>query len=131
MWRYYQRDVLDVHQGAMTWRQLRVLVEHLPPESATMTAFRNGLTDEQLAEAAEHGEPERARWSQVEQLLALLGDRLATIQHVLILANSDGKKRIEPPAPIRRPGAKPTKPKPKLAPASADWLFQMINGGAA
>lgn len=116
----------------MTLRQLRVLVENLPPESATMTALRNVLSDEELAEGAEHGEPEKGRWSQAEQLLALLADRVARVEHVLILANSDPKKgRIEPPEPIRRPGAKPTKPRPQLSDASATWLFQMINGGAA
>lgn len=97
-----------------------------------MTALRNGLSEEELFEGAEHGEPEKGRWSQTEQLLALLADRVAEVVHVLILANSDPKKgRPDPPEPIRRPGAKPVKPKPKLSDASATWLFQMINGGAA
>ena len=97
-----------------------------------MTALRNEMSDEDLAAAAERGEPEKGRWSQTEQLLALLADRVARVEHVLILANSDPKKgRTEPPAPIRRPGAKSVKPKPRLSDASATWLFQMINGGAA
>lgn len=116
----------------MTWRQLRVLVEHLPPESATMTALRNAMSDDDLTEAAELGEPEKGRWSQVEQLLAVVADRVARVEHVLILANSDPKRgRIDPPEPIRRPGAKVKKPKPTLTNSSAEALFRLINGGAA
>lgn len=97
-----------------------------------MTALRNGLSDQELAESAERGEPEKGRWSQTEQLLALLADRVAMAVHVLILANSDPKRgRVEPPEPIRRPGAKAVRPRPKLTTGEAEWLFQMINGGAA
>lgn len=116
----------------MTWRQLRVLIQHLPPESATMTALRNDLTDEEMVEQAESGEPEKARWSQAEQLLALVADRLAHFEHAYICAHVDSKaKQPTPPEPIRRPGGKPVKPKPKLSDSSAEVLFQLINGGAA
>lgn len=117
----------------MTWRRLRVLIQHLPPESHTMTALRNAMTDEELAEQAEHGEPEKGRWSQLEQLTALLADRVAQLQYTLICVNTEKKsQRPEVPEPIRRPGAKP--PKKKTAPMSdgaAERLFQLINGGAA
>ncbi|MER7794908.1 hypothetical protein [Streptomyces sp. NPDC097640] len=97
-----------------------------------MTALRNGLSDEELAEQAESGEPEKGRWSQQEQLLALVADRLARVEHVLICAHTDSKaKRPKPPEPIARPGAKPSKPKPKLSDVSANVLFELINGGAA
>jgi hypothetical protein len=116
----------------MSWRTLRVLIENLPPESATMTALRNSLTDEQLTEQAERGEPEKARWSQLEQLVAGLCDAVRRLEYVTILANSDGKsKKPDPPEPISRPGAKPRRPKPKLTDASRDVLFKLINGGAA
>ncbi|KJK57549.1 hypothetical protein [Saccharothrix sp. ST-888] len=32
--RYYRLDLLDYHRGAMSARRLRVLVQHLPEESA-------------------------------------------------------------------------------------------------
>lgn len=116
----------------MSWRRLRVILQHLPPESHTWTALRNAMTDEELAAQAEQGEPERARWSQMEQLLAVVADRVARVEYVLICANTDKKsKRPEPPEPIRRPGAKPVRPKAKLSEASADRLFQLLNGGAA
>lgn len=114
----------------MSARRLRVLVESLPPESATMTALRNGLSDEELAEQAEQGEPEKGRWSQTEQLLAAIADRLARVEYVLILANSDSKARKpRTPEPIRRPGARPPRPRRTLSAGGAETLFRLINGG--
>lgn len=116
----------------MTWRRLRVIIQGLPPESRTMTALRNAMSDEELAEQAEVGDPERSAWSQVEQLLALIGDRLARVEYVLICANTNGKgKKPAPPEPIARPGAKPRKAKPRLSDSSAEVLFRLINGSAA
>ncbi|MFJ6073711.1 hypothetical protein ACIQFU_23190 [Streptomyces sp. NPDC093065] len=116
----------------MTARRLRVLIQRLPPESATMTALRNAMTAEELAEQAGKGEPEKGRWSQAEQLLALVVDRVARLEHITLLANTGkGSKKPTPPEPVRRPGAQPPKPKPKLTGTGADWLFHMINGGAA
>ncbi|MDR3083774.1 MAG: DUF5361 domain-containing protein [Streptomyces sp.] len=116
----------------MSWRRLRVLIQHLPSESATMTALRNELSDEELAEQAEQGEPEKGRWSQSEQLLALVADRVARVEHVLICANTDRKaKRPEPPEPICRPGSRKPKPKATLTENSTNTLFRLINGGAA
>ncbi|MEV0556208.1 hypothetical protein AB0I27_22500 [Streptomyces sp. NPDC050597] len=116
----------------MSWRRLRVLIEYLPPESATWTALRNELPDEELARQAEKGEPEKGRWSQTEQLLAAISDRLASFQYVYSCSHIESKaKWPTPPEPMRRPGAKPKKAKPKLLGNRADELFQLINGGAA
>ncbi|MWA08729.1 hypothetical protein [Streptomyces sp. BA2] len=116
----------------MTWRQLRVLIQHLPPESSTMTALRNLLTDEELAEQAEKGEPEKGRWSQLEQLTASVLDAIRRLEHVYICSHVE-KKRDQPaaPEPTRRPGAKPLRPTPKISEQAAERLFQLINGGAA
>ncbi|WP_458089519.1 hypothetical protein [Streptomyces malaysiensis] len=109
-----------------------MLIQHLPPESATMTALRNAMSDKELAEQAEQGEPEKARWSQLEQLTALNADLLKQVIFVLICANTESKsKRPKPPEPIARPGAKPPKPKAQLSENSANVLFDLINGGAA
>ncbi|MET7924719.1 hypothetical protein ABZT43_12135 [Streptomyces sp. NPDC005349] len=115
----------------MSWRRLRVLIQHLPAESHTMTAMRNALTDEEIEEQAEKGEPEKGRWSQAEQLLAIVGDRLARLEWAYISAHLEKKDAPPPPEPIRRPGAKALKPKPKLSDDTAETLFQLINGGAA
>ncbi|MFK0182296.1 hypothetical protein ACIQVR_40800 [Streptomyces xanthochromogenes] len=116
----------------MTSRRLRVLLQHLPPESATMTALRNELTDEELAEQADRGEPEKGRWSQQEQLLAAIADAVRNLGYITVLANSDGKgRKPTPPEPIRRPGAKAPRPKAALSDEAAERLFRLINGGAA
>lgn len=116
----------------MTTRRLRVLIQGLPPESATITALRNELSDDELRRHADRGEPEKARWSQTELLLASAIDALRRVEYVLICANTDGKsKRPPPPEPIARPGARPTRSRPVLNEAGAEVLFQLINGGAA
>jgi hypothetical protein len=126
-------DIADVLAGRRSWRWLRVFLEHLPPESHTMTALRNGLSVEELAAQAEQGEPEAARWSQVEQLLAAVLDATRRVEWVLLCANIEQKsKRPDPPEPTRRPGAGPrTKKRAQLTEGSADRLFQLLNGGAA
>ncbi|MDH6224364.1 hypothetical protein [Streptomyces sp. MJP52] len=124
--------MLDLHRGRLSWRRLRVLIQHLPPESATMTALRNELSDEELAAQAAEGEPERARWSQQEQLLATVADAVRHLEYALICVNANkGAKRPDPPEPIRRPGAKPRKKTAKLTEGSANRLFDLIQGGAA
>ena len=96
-----------------------------------MTALRNELSDEELAKQAEGGEPEKGRWSQAEQLLAMATDAIRRLEYVTICANVEKKKdQPQPPEPIRRPGAKPKQPKPVLSEGAANTLFQLINGGA-
>jgi hypothetical protein len=115
----------------MTWRRLRVLVQHLPPESATMTALRNGMSDEEFAEQADKGEPEKGRWSQVEQLLAANYDAIRRVEYVLICANTEAKsKRPRVPEPLRRPGSRAVQPKSKMSEEQADTIWRLINGDA-
>jgi len=115
----------------MTWRRLRVLIEHLPPESATWTELRNALPADVLAEQAEKGEPEKGRWSQLEQLLAANLDATRRVEWALWAVNTERAQRPDPPEPLRRPGAGPRKKPAKLTEGSAGRLFQLLNGGAA
>lgn len=115
----------------MTWRQLRVLIQNLPGESATMTALRNALSDEELTAQADEGEPEKGRWSQLELLLASLVDATRRVEHVLICANSEKKHHPQPPEPLRRPGAKAKPPRPAMSEGARDKLFRLIKGGDA
>ncbi|MGW9399355.1 hypothetical protein [Streptomyces sp. NPDC055642] len=125
-------DLLDVHRGRMSWRRLRVLIQHLPPESATWTALRNAMPDADLSEQAEKGEPEKGRWSQQEQLLATAVDAIRRLEWVLICVNTEKKsQRPDPPEPMRRPGAGPRKSKAQLTSRSANRLFELLQGGAA
>lgn len=95
-----------------------------------MTALRNDMSEQDLADQADRGEPEKGRWSQLEQLLAGLVDSSRRVEYILVAANSDGKKRLpDPPEPIRRPGAK-AKARRRVSEANADRLFQLINGGS-
>lgn len=83
----------------MTWRELGVLIDHLPSESATVTAIRDGMTPEQLAALPKpdgHGP-----WSRVEALLADVYDQLGWLIYAVAAAN--GGKPQEP-KPMARPG---------------------------
>ncbi len=133
MLRYYHgADLLDAYRGAMSWRRLRVLIQHLPPESATWTALRNDLTPRELAEQAAKGEPEKGRWSQQEQLIAAAVDAIRRVEWALWSVNIDKKsKRPDAPEPMRRPGVGPRKKKAQLTERSADRLFELLQGGAA
>jgi hypothetical protein len=116
----------------MSWRRLRVLIQHLPPESATWTALRNATDSAELAAQAEKGEPEKGRWSQQEQLIATAVDAIRRLEWVLICVNTEKKsKRPDPPEPMRRPGAGPRKKKAQLTEGSANRLFELLQGGAA
>jgi hypothetical protein len=83
----------------MTWRELGVLVDHLPPESATVTAIRDGMSPEELADLPQ---PEgHGPWSRTEQLLADVCDRLDWVIYA-VYASEGGKP--QQPKPMRRPG---------------------------
>jgi hypothetical protein len=89
------------------------------------------MSPEEIAAQADKGDPEKGQWSQQEQLLALVADRLARLEWVLWCVNIDKKsKRPDPPEPIPRPGAKPRKARATLTENSATRLFQLIQGGA-
>ncbi|MPY47165.1 hypothetical protein [Streptomyces acidicola] len=97
-----------------------------------MTALRNGMSAEELARQAETGEPERSRWSQLEQLMAVVADRVARVEWALWAVNIEKKsQRPDPPEPLRRPGAGPKRKRAELTENSAETLFQLLNGGAA
>lgn len=86
----------------------------------------------ELAAQADKGEPEKGSWSQQDQLLAAVYDRLGQIQYVLTCVNTEKKSKWpEPPEPMRRPGAGPKKKRAQLNENSAEQLFQLLQGGAA
>jgi hypothetical protein len=100
-----------------------VLIEHLPPESATMTALRNANPDS----VSEDGpDPAKGRWSQVEVLLASAVDELRYLRHEYRKMNGD--KRSKAPDPIRRPGVVDKSKKNELSEDQYDWLYRHING---
>ncbi|MFJ9985271.1 hypothetical protein ACIQUD_14785 [Streptomyces globisporus] len=114
----------------MSWRQVRVLIQHLPPESATMTGLRNALTPEEYEAQAKDGKPEKASWSVDQQLLAGITDAVRDLQYITVVANSDGKgRKPQRPEPMRRPGVGAGVPKKReqLTDQHAEFLFKMLN----
>jgi hypothetical protein len=121
-------DVLGLHTGGTSWRRVRILIEHLPPESATKTAMRL-RAEAEGAPADEDYEPADAPWSSLEMLTAVAIDRLSEISYYVQRGNG-GKP--DKPKPLPRPGVR-DKSKRKLRPvegAMAEHLFRRINGAA-
>jgi len=89
-----------------------VLVNALPPESATLTALR--LEAEAEREAAlergetlpepEHSDPSERRWSSTDMLLASLIDEVRILRWVYVSAHSKEGARPTAPQPVPRPG---------------------------
>ncbi|MEU5424238.1 hypothetical protein AB0H73_01325 [Streptomyces olivoreticuli] len=103
------------------------MIEHLPPESATVTALRNTAPVTELDEQAEGADPSRGRWSQTELLLAQVIDAVNRLSHYYALVNTSGGKRPDPPQPVPRPGVPRTPDRRRVSPAVAETLFQIIN----
>jgi hypothetical protein len=83
---------------------LRVLIEHLPPESATKTAIRNSIPAEALERSTDEGRPDLAPWSGTETLLASVKDELQLLRLITVAAHG-GKPGEFTPTP--RPGIPP------------------------
>ncbi|MEU0858412.1 hypothetical protein ABZ352_23680 [Streptomyces griseofuscus] len=82
-----------------------MLIEHLPPESATKTAMRNAAPEADLEQVTADHRPDRAPWSGTEMLLAALTDEVRLLRMVTVAANG-GKPGDFTPTP--RPGIPPT-----------------------
>lgn len=97
-----------------------------------MTALRNAMPAEELEKQSQGGEPEKGRWSMDQQLLAGISDALRDLQYITVVANSDGKgQKPQRPEPMRRPGVGGPKKREALTSEHAEFLFNMISGGAA
>jgi hypothetical protein len=88
----------------MSLRRLRVLIEHLPPESATKTALRNSVPVEELERATGESRPDLAPWSGTEILLASVKDEVRLLRMVMVAANGGKPGEFEP---TPRPGIPP------------------------
>ncbi len=89
-------------------RRLKVLVDKLPPESATKTAARDALTPDQLAELMakqrKAGRTGYGPFSHTDMKLAAIYDMLGLILHVLQVVNSRKGQTVKAPKPYPRPG---------------------------
>lgn len=96
-----------------------MLIEGLPPESATWTAIRNATPESDTADATEEARPETAPWSRLEMLVAQVTDAVNHNTYVLTVVNSEKNAKVQPPDPVRRPGWRPQGAKRQAAPSSA------------
>ena len=82
----------------MSWRELRVFLRYLPPDSATARAVRKST-------------PEDDAWTLDRQLLASAVDAIRENTFATVKIGGDPKKtgRLKPPDPIPRPGVESVK----------------------
>ncbi|WP_234432337.1 hypothetical protein [Streptomyces sp. NRRL S-378] len=80
-----------------------MLIEHLPPESATKTEIRNSVDPSELTASGDY-RPDLGQWSAVEMLLAALRDEIVLSRHVAIAAAGGTAPEFEP---MSRPGIPP------------------------
>ena len=87
------RSLLELYRGEMSWRELRVFLKFLPPDSATARAVRGSTPDEEA-------------WTLDRQLLATIADAVRENTFATVKLGGDPKKtgRLKPPRPIPRPG---------------------------
>jgi hypothetical protein len=97
----------------MSWRRLRVVLDHLPSESAYLTATRNA-TD--LSLLPEPDPDSHGPWAHADLLLAAIFDRLGQ----LVYMQSDGKQ--PPPPPYPRPGVQAKSNVTPISPAARAYL---------
>lgn len=88
---------------ALSWRDLLVIVNHLPPGSA--------LRREELGESA--------LWGLPEHLLALLGDRVADL---VWLQTEDGANGRNRPPRLPRPGVEPAADESRMGGPAVDLI---------
>jgi len=77
----------------MSWRELRVFLKFLPPDSATARAVRGSTAEEDA-------------WTLDRHLLASAVDAIRENTFAAVKLHGDPKKtkRLKPPDPIERPG---------------------------
>ncbi|MFF1684507.1 MULTISPECIES: hypothetical protein [unclassified Streptomyces] len=93
-----------MYRGSLSIRRLRILIEHLPSESATKTALRNLVTPEEMERATGEHRPDLAPWSGVELLLAGIKDEITLSRHVAVAAAGAPAPEF---TPTPRPGIPP------------------------
>lgn len=84
----------------MSFRRLRVLLDHLPSESATQTLIIESTPPAELGQSTGHGP-----WSREMHLQAAILDTLRVGNWQYVQAHSQGD--VPPPEPTPRPGLAP------------------------
>lgn len=127
--RYHGKRLQDLFTGRMSWRELGVYIERLPPESTYRTDIRDSFTDEELAQVANRDEGKHGPWSRLELLVASLNNELRNLTYVQLVAN--GAKNVPKPDPMRTPGVS-SKPFRRAAdPRARAYLQQILDRHAS
>jgi hypothetical protein len=113
--------------GRLSWRRLGVLVEHLPPESATKTALRDELDDGALERLAALPRRGHGPWSHVELLLAAVHDSL---ERLIYVQYARAGAKVKPPEPMPRPGVSSGNVR-AINPAAREYLERVRAKNAA
>jgi hypothetical protein len=126
----YGVDLGDLFRAGtrLTWRRLGVLIEHLPPESATKTALRDELDDGALSRLASAPRRGHGPWSHVELLLAAVHDSIERL--IYVQYQRAGAKNVKAPEPMARPGVGGGKVR-AINPAAREYLEQVRARNAA
>lgn len=119
MQRHYRVDLTDLWRGRLSLRRLRVLVDHLPPDSATAYA----VVDEEGQDlSALRG------WRLTDVLLARLADELAIYRWQWESAHLDKKARPRQQPPSVLPEVKTKRPDRESVPVvSPHRLGSFVN----
>lgn len=114
-----------------------MLIDHLPPESATITAIRAGLSEDELEASGEGADPAKGRWSSLEMLMASVIDELRALQYLYVSAHVAQGQAGKPPEPVARPGVVKRKRKTRQSRLTdeqrriLDPRLRVIEGGEA
>lgn len=122
-------DFLDYYRGRISIRKLATLIDHLPGESATVTAIRNQMTREGTMDDLPAGDPAEGQWSKDQMLTATLIDELRALRHAYATVHSPKGAAPKPPQPLRRPGAVAQTRKSRLTMAQRRMLDPRMRGG--
>lgn len=104
---YYSGQDADIRNlwkpaSALTYRRAGILIERLPPESATKTAMRDALSDAEIAALAKDQTPEgHGPLTRSDLLLLDIFDQLRWLEYT-VLSVLGAKPPVPKPSP--RPG---------------------------
>lgn len=117
--------------GRLSWRRLDALIAGLPGHSATMTAIRDSLGDERLAELSKDATPEHGQWSHEALRLAALEDVAKQILWRVTQVTAPPGTKVPFPEPVPRPGVAARRRRKLSNEAHAYLRYLREHGGAA
>lgn len=109
----------------MSYRELWVLIAHLPQESWTQTALRDSPEHAEMRAAARNEPVRFGPWALLNYQLADLRDDVRGVQYALAVGLDGLQAPATPPAPVPRPGAEPER---ALTPKGLAYLKRLHNG---